>query len=167
MAPSASAVIGGVISLEQIGGHYRLLRLPIPSDGESRGSGRTSTRSSQGRFLGRLDLGDLSLGEQEHPCGFIDLGVAAAQPFQRHHGVLDLFVSVVEQHRPQGLFLGGVGALLVPVDRLKLLDQRFDGAVKVLGRLGQEVGRLVVTLVAHAWEYSRVSARDQWTSSVG
>ena len=64
--------------------------------------------------------------------------------------MLDLFVTVVQQDGPQGLVLGGVGPLLVPVDGLQLFDQRFDGAMEVLRLFGKEFGRLVITLVAHA-----------------
>ena len=52
-------------------------------------------------------------------------------------GVLDLFVTVVEEHRAELVVWRDGGALLVPVDRLELLHERDDRAVQVARGLGK------------------------------
>ncbi len=97
----------GEVALQKIARHYRFLRLPMPSEeGEAAPAGDAGADvpppepAAIAAFLAASISVISPLGEQEHPCGLVDLGVAAAQPFQRHHGVFDLFVPVVKQHRP-------------------------------------------------------------------
>ena len=46
--------------------------------------------------------------------------VIATNPFQHHGGMFDFFMGVVQQDRLEFGVIGVVGALLVPVDCLKL-----------------------------------------------
>src|SRR5882757_2332224 len=80
-----------------------------------------------------LDLGDGRLGEEVSAQMPGELGIAAAQPFQHHGGVLLLLVAIVLEDGPQLGIGRGLGALVVPVDGLQLLHQGDDGAVLVDG----------------------------------
>jgi hypothetical protein len=57
--------------------------------------------------------------------------------------VLLLLVPVVLENGPQLRVLGGVDALVVPVDRLQLLDDRDDRPVAFDGLRPEAVPRLV------------------------
>jgi hypothetical protein len=54
-----------------------------------------------------------------------------ADPLERHRRVLLLVVPVVGQDRCQLGIARRLDALVVPVDRLQLLDQRLDRAVAI------------------------------------
>ena len=86
-----------------------------------------------------------------------EAGAVPAEPLQVHHGVLDLLVAVVDEDGAQLGVGAGLGALLVPVDRLELLDERDEAAVELLGAPGEPLDRFVVTLAAHVpprWDAS-------------
>ena len=57
--------------------------------------------------------------------------IVAAEPFQRHGRVLLFLVAVVLEDGAQLGIARGLGALIVPVDRLELFHQRDDRAMLV------------------------------------
>src|SRR3546814_841471 len=82
-----------------------------------------------GSVVRLFDARDVPFGEEIGPKLPAEIGTAAAQPFQRHCGMLDLLAHVVEQNLLQFRIVAVVGALPVPVGRLKLLHQRRDRLV--------------------------------------
>ena len=76
-------------------------------------------------------------------------GVVAADPFEDHGRVLLLLVAVVREDRLQLRVLAGIGALVVPVDRLEFLHQRDDRAVHVAGLVRQFLDGFVVADARH------------------
>ena len=61
--------------------------------------------------------------------------------------MLFLLVAVMREDRGEFLVLAGVDALVVPVDGLQFLHQRYDGPVHVPGLVGNLTNRLVIALV--------------------
>jgi hypothetical protein len=70
--------------------------------------------------------------------------------------VLDLLVAVVREDALQLRIDAGVHALVVPVDGFELLDQRHDGAVKILGCGRELFDRLVIAFMRHGGGSSAV-----------
>ena len=58
----------------------------------------------------------------------VEIGIAAANPFEHHGGVLFLFFLVMQQRAAQRLILANVGALAVPVNGFQFFHQRMEGA---------------------------------------
>jgi hypothetical protein len=77
-------------------------------------------------------------------------------PLEHHHGVLDLFILVVDEHGAEVGVGAGLGALLIPVDRLELLFERDDRAMQILRGLRQKLGRLVEIFASHAPGFTTV-----------
>ena len=103
----------------------RFFRLPMPS--ESSPSGLVPTAG------GGLPAHDGPLGEEVCSQHGVELGIAAAQPLERHRRVLLLLVAVVREDGPELLVFCRVDALVVPVDGFQLLAQRRGGAVAIDG----------------------------------
>ena len=114
-------------------------RLPMPSEPEAVDAEPPPSAVA--------DLGDRGGREQELAELGVELGVAAAQPLEGHGGVLLLVVAVVGQDGGQALVRGGLGPLVVPVDRLELLGQRLHGAVVVERGFVEQLERLMESLV--------------------
>src|SRR5262245_19727100 len=72
---------------------------------------------------GFLAADDRSCGEEIGAQRRVELRIVTAQPLECHGGVLLLLVAVVGEDLAQLVVLGGVDALIVPVDRLQLLAQ--------------------------------------------
>ena len=79
----------------------------------------------------------------------VELGIVAAQPLQRHRRVLLLLVAIVLEDGAQFGIVGRLGALVVPVDGLKFLHQRDDGAMTVDDLGSQLAGILVQHVTRH------------------
>src|SRR3954451_2576663 len=73
--------------------------------------GRTRWRPAAVAFALHLDLQDRTGGEQVGAQVLVQLGVATAEPFQRHRRVLLLLVAVVGEDGAQLGVVGGVDAL--------------------------------------------------------
>ena len=71
------------------------------------------------------------------------MGVAAAQPLERHRGVLLLLVHVVDEDLAERRVLRRGGALRVPIHRFELLHERRQRAVLVDELLVELVGGFV------------------------
>jgi hypothetical protein len=96
------------------------------------GRGRLSACASAASCVrGLLDLDDVGVLEQVAAGELVEHRVVPAQPLERHHAVLDLFVAVVQQHGLQGAGPSRRRALLVPVDGLQLLDERDQRAMQI------------------------------------
>ena len=83
------------------------------------------------------------------------LGIVAAQPLQRHRGVFLLLVAIVLENGAQFGIAGGLGALVVPVDRLQFLHQRDDGAMLVDDRRAELVGVFMQDFARHPFALQR------------
>jgi hypothetical protein len=64
---------------------------------------------------------------------FVKSLVATANPLQKHGCMFLLFVAIVSKNRFQPFICTGIDALIVPVNRFQLLDQRDDGYATVSG----------------------------------
>jgi hypothetical protein len=69
--------------------------------------------------------------EQDFAQLAVEHRIVAPDPFERHRRMLDLLVAVVRENRAKIGIGAGVDALVVPVDRLQLLDQRDDRAMEI------------------------------------
>ena len=132
----------GQVAVEVV--HHSVpFRLPMPSEpGDARGG-----------IAARLRLG-LHFGhrfgcEQIGPQVAVEDRVAPAQPLEGHGRVFLLLVAVVREDVGQARVVRRLDALVVPVDRLELLDQRREGTVAVDRRLVEQLGRLVQSLASH------------------
>src|SRR2546430_515746 len=74
---------------------------------------------------------DVAVREQDLSKRLRELRVVSAQPLERHHRVLDLFVAVMDEHALQRVVGARLGALLIPIDRFELLDQRDDATMEI------------------------------------
>src|SRR4051812_14515482 len=109
-----------------------------------------STGASIDLLLARLAaLDDVSRGEQD----LLELGppvlLATEQELEVHAEVLELlFLGVLHDGSRLGILLDR-DPLLVPADRLRLLDERGDHAREGSGLVRQLVRRLVILLETH------------------
>ena len=96
-----------------------------------------------------LVAGDGTFAEQILTQFFVQPRHFAAQPLQYHSSVLDFFIPIVFQNLLEHRVLAGVGALLVPVNRFKLLHQRGNGPVDVHGFRGQGLEGFMQSFMRH------------------
>ncbi len=120
-------------------------RLPMPRL-PSAGRGGAAAAAVLGLDLDRQDRAG---GEQVGAQVLVELGVVAAEPLQRHRRVLLLLVAVVGEDGGELGVVGGVDALVVPVDRLQLLHDRHDRPMVVDRRRTELAVVLVQPFTGH------------------
>lgn len=113
---------------------------------------QASDRQAAVVALAFLSTGDRSFPKEETTQMLVELRILAADPLERHRGVLFLFVAVVGEDAGEIRVVGGVDPLRVPVDGLELFDERRDCAMH-LARLGsQRLARFVEGRVRHVYD---------------